>query len=148
MDYDFLFRNVQGLTPFDIEDCASHVGKFRRKSEREKASNAIREIYSYGPQEILESMVETLLGVLKNGDVLDKEKVELALRDLRLKDFTLKKSLHDISLQTDCVDTTRFYYPRSKLLNELEELLTTQQYAFLISPSGTGKSTLIQLFME
>jgi hypothetical protein len=148
MDYDYLFRNVQGLTHSDIQSCACQTGRFNRKSERKKALNAIREIHSYGPQSIIESMVEIFLDILKQGCYFEACEVELALRDLRFKDFLLKKLTHEIPLQTDYVDMTRFYFPRSNLMSGLEELLANQQFAFLIAPSGTGKSTLIQLFMK
>jgi hypothetical protein len=149
MDYDDIFGNVLKITLSDIRGYQTFLADLTEidwNEELKKAKQSILEIHPYVPDKIMESMVTILFSLLRN-ITENAYEIEKLLKRFRMTANILDSYKHHVyCLQTVCIDTDFEYYQRFKVLSDFERTLTRNRHAFICSPSGTGKTSLIKLY--
>jgi hypothetical protein len=90
-------------------------------------------------------LVENLRLLLQT-DLCDTEALGKILRQLRVKDFTLRRSSgQETGLLMNNINIHQYYITRRILLEELVNTIDVEQFIFFDAPSGTGKTSLVEL---
>jgi DNA replication protein DnaC len=149
MEFEDIFMNFQSMSYCDIKSLAHNLVDIRSEKEYQDILICANKVFPNCDQTFIKSIVDLLLKILKDAKRLNESVVEDELRELRMKYFLARKEVHAPSFLTNYADNTKYLMSRHhKLLKNFQDELSDNQFTLLVSPPGTGKSTLIQLLHD